>query len=234
MVSRGVLRLGGFAGIGVGLFILSFAFSDGVVGGLFAPEVLRGASAEAWLQRVAAHPDLARVAIALPMVGFALMLVVALVLYRLVGVGSALGTLGLAGFVVGVPVAVATFAAATSLAWLAVGMGIAASPELLAQWTPLATRELHRFMLVNWAVGPLFVVLTGEGCLALAAWRAAVLPRWLCGWGMANAALMGLGIASVRWPALAAAQLAGPLTMLWFVATGVVLLARAGSAPDAA
>jgi hypothetical protein len=61
-----VLRLAGFAGLGVGIFILPFAVSDGVIGGLFATEVLRGPNAEGWLQRISAHPGLARVAIALP------------------------------------------------------------------------------------------------------------------------------------------------------------------------
>lgn len=229
MVDGKVLRLGGLAGLGVGLFILPFAVSDAIIGGLFAPEVLHGSSGEAWLQRIGAHPDLARFAMALPIVGFALMLVIGWVLYRLVADRHWAGTLGLAGYLVGVPLAVSTFASANALVGSVLPGGQMIAPEAAAEAMPLITFEMQRFMLVNFAIGPLFIIVTGNTSMALAAWRASTLPAWLGAWGMVNGAIMLLGIASVRWPVLEAAQIAGPLTMLWFMTTGTVLLRRSGT-----
>lgn len=226
MAQGSMLRLAGLAGIGVGLFILPFAVSDAIVGGLFAPEVLRGATGEAWLQRITAHPDLARVAITLPAVGFALMLVVGLALYRLGADTHWAGTLGLAGYVVGVPLAVETFVSTTSLVWSTIGSDLATMPDHAAQLLPSVTSELHRFMVVNFAAGPLFVIVVGHSSMALAAWRASVLPRWLCVWALVNGAILLVGMASVWWPALTFLQIGGPLSMLWMMTTGAVLLRK--------
>jgi hypothetical protein len=218
-----VLRLAGFAGLGVGIFILPFAVSDGVIGGLFATEVLRGADAEGWLQRISAHPGLARVAIALPIAGFALMLVTGLALYRLVAAAHWAGTLGLMGYLVGVPLAVGTFVSATSLVWRALGSDVLTT---LPQAMPVITSELHRFMLVNLTVGPLFIIVMGHTSMAVAARRTAVLPRWLCTWGFVNGAIMLTGTAVVWWPAFEFMQIGGPLSMLWVMTVGAVLLRK--------
>jgi hypothetical protein len=220
MVTRELIRLGGLAGIGVALFILPFAASDGIIGGLFAPEVIRGASGEAWLARVATHPTLAQIAIALPIVGFALMLVVGVTLFRLVAGRHWGATLAIVGYWIGVSLAVSSFVSATSLVWSAV------SGDLNQQSGALAgvTAELHRFMLVNDAVGPFFIIVVGNTCMSIAAWSVGLLPRWLCAWGVFNGALMALGIGSIWWPVLGVAQIGGPLTMLWFMATGISLL----------
>jgi hypothetical protein len=111
---------------------------------------------------------------------------------------------------------------ATSLVWSALG---SSTPLTVA----VVTAELHRFMLVNFAVGPFFIIVVGNTCMSIAAARARALPRWLCAWGAINGAIMALGIGSIRWPALEAAQVGGPLTMLWFMTTGIVLLKRANS-----
>ncbi len=215
---RDIMRLGGFAGIGVGLFVLSFAISGDSIGGLFAPEVLWGGSGNDWLQRVVANPGVARIAIALPVIGFSLMLVVALSLFRLIDHRNWAATLGLAGFLVGVPLAVMTFVSATALVF-GITHGAAVGGDVL-------DAELRRYMLVNFAAGPFFMVVVGNSCMSLAAWRTGVLPSWLCCWGIINAIVMIFGILSVCWPAFGIGQLGGPLTMLWFVTTGVVLLVR--------
>jgi hypothetical protein len=230
MVSRDGLRLGGLAGIGVALFILPFAVSDGIIGGLFAPEVLRGASGEAWLARIAARPSTARIAIVLPIVGFALMLVVGITLVRLVAERHWAATLAVVGYLVGVPLAVSAFVSATSLVWSAVPGGLIHSTPSVA----VVTAELHRFMLVNVAVGPFFIIVGGNTCMSIAAWGVGALPRWLCTWGVVNGAVMAVGIGSLSWPALEPAQIAGPLTMLWFMATGLVLLKKAASVSQVA
>jgi hypothetical protein len=221
--SEHLLRLAGFAGLGVGIFILPFAVSDGVIGGLFAIEVLHGADAEGWLQRIGAHPDLARVAIALPIAGFPLMLVVGLALYRLVAAAHWAGTLGLMGYLVGVPLAVGAFVSATSLVWRALGADFVAT---LPQAMPPVTSELHRFMLVNMTVGPLFIVVVGHTSMAVAARRTALLPRWLCAWGFVNGAVMLAGTLVIWWPAFEFMQIGGPLSMLWVMTVGAVLLRR--------
>jgi hypothetical protein len=225
MVSRESVRLGGLAGVGVAVFILPFAASDTIIGGLFAPEVLRGASGEAWLARIDAHPWMARIAIALPIVGFALMPVVGVTLFRLVAERHWGATLAIAGHLIGAPLAVSAFVSATSLVWSAVPGGLVHSTPSIA----VATAELHRFMLVNFAVGPFFIIVIGNTCMSIAAWRAEVLPRWLCTWGMINGAIMALGIGAVSWPALEPGQIGGPLTMLWFMTTGIVLLKSVAS-----
>lgn len=227
MVSREAMRLGALAGIGVGVFILPFAASDSIIGGLFAPEVLGGASGDAWLARISAHPGLARIAIALPIAGFALMLVVGVTLFRLVAERHWGGTLGIVGYLIGVPLAVAAFVSATSLVW-STTLGSPNTPAVAAG----VTAELHRFMLVNFAVGPFFIIVVGNTCISIAAWHVEALPGWLCIWGVVNGAIMALGIVSIWLPVLEAAQVGGPLTMLWFMTTGIVLLKRATSLPS--
>jgi hypothetical protein len=221
-----ILRLAGVAGIGVGLFILPFAASDAIIGGLFATDVLRGADGAAWVQRIGAYPNLARVAIALPIVGFALMLVVGLALHRLVSDAHWAGTLGLMGYLIGVPLGVGTFVSATSLVWSVLGSGLAATP---AEAMPVITSALHRFMLVNMTVGPLFIIVVGHASMALAARHAAVLPRWVCLWGLVNGAVMLVGTVAVWWPAFEFMQIGGPLSMLWVMTVGVALLKRSAA-----
>jgi hypothetical protein len=220
-----VLRLAGCAGLGVGLFILPFAVSDGIVG-LFAMDVLRGASGDAWLERIGVYPTLARVAIALPIVGFALMLTFGLALYRLVASAHWAGTLGLMGYLVGAPLAVGTFVSATSIVWSVLGSN---TMDMPAQATPLITSELHRFMFVNMSVGPLFIIVVGHTSMALAAWRAAALPPWLCFWGLVNGAIMLVGTVAVWSPALEFFQLGGPLSMLWVMTVGAALLRKSAA-----
>jgi hypothetical protein len=220
------MRLGGCAGIGVGAFILPFAASNDYIGGLFAREVLQGASGQAWLQRIAAHPELSLIAIVLPIIGFPLMLVVGLVLHRLVGGRHWASTLAMAGYLVGAPLAVMSFASAASLVSGVLDSGWANTPGLTEDALLPVTMELHRMMVVNLAVGPLFLILIANPAMALAAWRTQILPPWLCAWAIGNGVFMLIGVASVWWPALAFGQLAGPLTMLWFVTTGIVLLVK--------
>ncbi len=213
MISRELVRLGGLAGIGVAVFILPFAASDGMIGGLFAHEVLHGESAEGWLVRIRAHPELARIAITLPMIGFTLMLLVGATLFRMIDERHWSATLGIVGYLVGSLLAVSAFVSATSLIWAVAGAGQGNSTPPVE----FVTAELHRFMLVNLAFGPFFLIVIGKASMLVAAWRVKVLPRWLCAWGLANAAIMVLGIASIWLPALKAGQIAGPLTMLWYM-----------------
>lgn len=221
MQSRMIVRVGGLAGIGVGLFILPFAAIDGIIGGLFAPEVLCGASGADWLAHIPSHPFLARIAITLPILGFSFMLVVGVTLYRLIADKHWGALLGLVGYLIGVPLAISTFVSATSLVWTVLGGSIAYT-------VPIVTAELHRFMLINFAISPFFIIVVGNTCMSLAAWRTEVLPRWLCIWGLVNGVIMAAGIGSVLWPVFGPAQIGGPLTMLWFMSTGVVLLRRSG------
>jgi hypothetical protein len=101
------------------------------------------------------------------------MLVVGVTLFRLVADRHWGAMLGIVGYLVGVPIAVSAFVSATSLVWTALD-----GPTTLA--VAGVTAELHRFMLVNLAVGPFFIIVVGNTCMSLAAWRVAVLPRWLC------------------------------------------------------
>jgi hypothetical protein len=158
------------------------------------------------------------------------MLVVGVTLFRLVAGRHWGATLAIVGYWIGVSLAVSSFVSATSLVWSAV------SGDLTRQSGALAgvTAELHRFMLVNDAVGPFFIIVVGNTCMSIAAWRVGLLPRWLCAWGVFNGALMALGIGSIWWPVLGAAQIGGPLTMLWFMATGISLLKRAASTESSA
>jgi len=222
-----LLRLGGIAGICAGLSILSFALIDGLIGGLFAREVLRGESADAWLERIQAHPELARLGITLPFLGFSLMLVVALVLWDLIPEKPWPKVLAMAGYLVGVPLAVGTFVSAMSMVFISLdnpALQVADSAALLKANLALG---LHRFMIVNYFAGPLFIVVVGNTFISLAALSSRSLPTWLCRWGMLNGALMFIGLFDYFWPVLTIAQIGGPLTMLWFVATGITLLRMA-------
>ena len=82
--NTGFYYLGGIAGIGVGVFILSFVIiSDVFVGGLFSKEEILGEPIQPWIQRIIVHPKFSLLGLTLPMIGFPLMLVVGMVFYQI-------------------------------------------------------------------------------------------------------------------------------------------------------
>lgn len=226
--------VGGVAGIGVGVFVLTFAVSNDLIGGLFSREALQGQSIDPWLERIAAHPVLAQVAIACPILGFTLMLVVARVVASALP-ESGLRTVATSGYLVGVPLAVVNFTAVLGLVRNILLLGANdggipgdLQPDIRAG-IPEAAKlligiDLSGFMLANIVVGPLLIGLVGNAMLCLAGLRSKVMPTWLCAWGIGAAALLLVASFEAVWPPLSVASIGGPFTMLWFVFVGIAIL----------
>jgi hypothetical protein len=85
---------------------------------------------------------------------------------------------------------------------------------------------MHEYNLINFAFGPFFIIIIGNTFMALAALKSKALPEWLCYWAFFNGSLLFLGMFSVLFPILRFAQIGGPITMLWFLTTGIILLKK--------
>lgn len=218
-------HLAGISGIVAGLSVISFAGISQSMGFLFTPEILSGGSIEPWMAAIKGNAPLARMLPVLPVMGFSAMLVVGLVLYQLTEEKSWQKNLALAGYLIGVPVVVSTFVSHLSLINQLItlsssGLGLNDQVQVLAAF------HLHHFMIINYAIGPLFIILLVNCSIAWAALKAGLLAQWLCYWAFFNGGLILLGIFSVFVPVLAFGQSGGPLTMLWFITTGIVLLRK--------
>jgi hypothetical protein len=226
-----IRRLGGVAGIGVGVFVVGFALSADSVGTAFAPQVYQGGSVQPWIDNVVASPEVAMASLASACIGFGAMLVAAMSLVVLIRSGSWQKYLALSGYLIGVPVAISTFHSRLSLQQQIIVLA-KNQPDLLPQLELAARIELQRFHLAAEYLGPFFIVLAGTPFLAWAARREGLLPGWLLWWAVGCALLTVVDFFERGNPAFAIAGLgAGPLHMLWFLAMGIVLLvgrARAG------
>lgn len=217
----GISRLAGICGICVGLFVLPFAVIDVMIGGLFAPEILYGGSISDWISRIIANPGLAQLGMTLPILGFSAMLIVGICLYQLIQENYWQKQLAIGGYVIGIPIAVSAFAIGSSL--LANIDHYSASPE---SRDVVVSFFMNYFMSVNTIIGPLFIIVIGNSFMAISALKSNTLPKWLCIWAIINGCLISIGFLSVLSPVFLFAEIGGPLTMLWFVTTGVILLKR--------
>lgn len=224
----GFYYLGGFAGIGVGVFILSFVIiSDVFVGGLFSKEALLGEPIQPWIERVIAHPKLSLLGLALPMIGFSLMLVVGMAIYQIIPKKSWSLTFSLVGYIIGVPLAVGQFLSAWSLARL-----ISVDPQNSAQFSQIAASELNYFMIGNYIISPFFIIIIGNGLLCYTVLKLKFFPKWLCIWGMIAAIFIFIAFFTPLLPILGIFSLGGPLTMIWFILVGITLLKKANTISD--
>jgi hypothetical protein len=169
------------------------------------------------------HPKLARGLPVLPVLGFSSMLVVGIVLYQVMVEKTWQKNLALAGYLIGVPVAVAAFV--THLSFINQLLTLSAINETTAdQLQVFAAFHMHYYMTINFAIGPFFIILIGNSLMAWTAMKSNLLPKWLCYWAYFNGGLLILGMLSVVFPLLRFAQIGGPTTMLWFIALGIFLL----------
>jgi hypothetical protein len=159
-------------------------------------------------------------------IGFGSMYVGAFCLYNLIAAANWQKYLALAGYTVGIPAVIYNFLERISFQNQLI---------LLSENNPnlLNDIELHaRLTFQEWEftgiyLGTFFIVMIGTTFMAWAALKSDLLPRWLCYWGM------GCGIMALIFhghhfiPVLGIAGLgAGPLHMLWYFVTGVVLLRK--------
>jgi hypothetical protein len=220
-----LLRFGGIAGIIAGLCILTFFIVSESLGFMFTPEVLTGGSITPWMDRINENSQLARLLSVLPIVGFSSMLVIGLTLFLNINDHSWQKYLAIVGYLIGVPIVVATFVSHLSLVNQLITLSAQGS-ELNAQIQIFTAFKMHHFMIINFAIGPFFIIILGNSFIAWAALKSGLLPKWLCYWAFFNGSLILIGIFSVFFPALQFAQIGGPLTMLWFITTGVVLFKK--------
>jgi hypothetical protein len=221
----GLLRLAGIAGILVGLCILTFAIVGESFGIFFFDDVASGASIEPWIRNVQASPELSKFLMVLPILGFSCLLIVGIVLYRYIAESSWQKNLSLAGYAVGVPIAVGTFIAQLALmneVLLLYGKTAAQGAYL----ETVGSLQLYSFYVINHFIGPFFVVVLGTTLLAWAALKSGRLPRWICYWLMTCGALLFVSFFSPVVPALGAAEMGAPLHMLGVLMLGLILLRR--------
>ncbi len=218
-------RLAGIAGICVGLCIISFAMISDSKGILFFPDIYKGESIEPWLQNIRDNAQLARIIMILPIIGFSAILVAGVALFQWIKPSSWQKNLGLAAYVIGVPMVVSMMISHLSLRNYLIVLfenGGMLGDQLELQ----VSLQLHHWMIVNDFFGPFFVIAIGTSSMAYAALQAKFLPKWLCYWGLFNGGMMGLSFLAVIIPAFQFASFAAPLHMLWFFVMGVILLRR--------
>lgn len=224
-LDKGLLRMAGIVGILAGSAILTSAVVAGSNNILFFHEVFEGSSVDSWVENVRASPVLARVIMGGPALGFACMLIAAMVLYQYIGENSWQKNLSLGGYLIGVPVAVGMFISHLSL-MNEVLLLYGQHAELDAQFQLVASVRLHYFQVINLVVGPFFVIVLGTTMMAWAALKAGSLPKWICFWLIACGVLVFISFFGFFVPVLGHAGIAAPLHMLGFVMLGAILLRR--------
>jgi hypothetical protein len=224
----GLLRMAGIAGILAGSLILLFALTADGRGLLFYGPIVEGASVEPWMRKVQASPALSRCIMALPILGFSCMLVVIGVLRSYIREESWQKTLAVAGYGIGVPVAVVAFTLQLGLMNQVVLIH-ARRPQLSEPMELVAGVFLFVFHIVNHFVGPFFIIVLGSSMMAWAALRSSVLPRWICGWLMTCGVMLFASFWHPLVPALEVLGFFAPLHMAGYIALGVILLGRGRS-----
>lgn len=227
VTSPSLLRLGGIAGIIAGLCILTYFIVSQSLGFMFTPEVLTGGSIDPWIERINENSQLARLLSVLPIIGFSSILVIGSSLFLQINNSSWQKYLAIIGYLIGVPVVVVTFVSHLSLVNQLITLS-SQGIEINDQIRMFTAFKMHHFMIINFAIGPIFIIILGNTFIAWSALKHNVLPNWLCYWAFFNGSLILIGIFSVFFPVLQFAQIGGPLTMLWFITTGFTLLKRSG------
>lgn len=220
---RSLQTLAGVAGALVGPLVLTFAIVGDSIGVAFVPEVVRGGSVRPWMDSVRAAPLLSRLLVISLTLGFGAMFVSAFAWFHLLERGRWPKYVSLCGYLVGVPLAITTFAQNYTLM-----RHLVVAPESeLAGLEVQAALTQHRWLVVSGQFGPFLVVVLGTGMLAWSALREARLPAWVCYAGLACAAMAFLQLFQGLVPALAVFSVgAGPFNMAWFSVMGIALLLR--------
>ncbi|MEZ5038614.1 MAG: DUF4386 family protein [Saprospiraceae bacterium] len=220
-----LFTLGGIAGIFAGLLILAFAIISESKGVLFVQEALSGGSIENWLKNIIANSSAAKFLIILPILGFSSMLVLGITLHQITPEISWQKNLSIAGYMIGVPVVVSAFVAHLSLINELIQLS-AQSSELGSNLELYATFAFHRWMVINDFVGPFFIIIIGHTLIAWAAYKSTILPKWMMFWAVFNGSLLLLSFLYPIFPVLVFGGIGGPLSMLWLIVLGVILLRK--------
>ena len=223
---RDLMILGGFAGICVGVFVLTFAFVGGYYEIDFVHGVSRGESIDYFLRNILDHPRISMFIIASIIIGFGSMYVGAFCLFNLIGAAYWQKYLAFAGYTLGISAAIYNFLERLAFQNQLIVLS-KNNPEILNDIDLHARLSFQKWEFTGIYIGVVFVVLIGTTFMSWAALKDGLLPKWLCYWGI------GCGIATVLFfghyaiPILAIAGLgAGPLHMLWFLVMGIVLLRK--------
>ena len=220
-----LFTLGGIAGIFAGLFIITFAIISESKGILFVQETLSGGSIENWLKNIIANTSTAKFLIILPILGFSSMLVFGIALYQITPEMSWQKNLSIVGYIIGVPVVVSAFVAHLSLINELILLS-AQPPELGPKIELYTTFAFHHWMVINDFIGPFFIIIIGHTFIAWAAYKSTILPKWMMFWALCNASLLLLSFLNPIFPVLGFAGFGAPLSMLWLIVLGVILLRR--------
>lgn len=221
-LSPSVLRFGAVAAMLVAPLIVTFAILGDSNQILFFDPVFTGGSVEPWIRNVLAAPGLSKIIMVLPLIGFTCFLVTGWVLFQYNRENSWQKNLSLVGYTIGVPMGVVMWILQLSLMNYVL-LYYGKTPEMDLQIQDQVSFGLYFFNIVNTVFGPLFIIVLGSGMMAWAALKAAVLPKWLCYWGMLCAVMLVISFLGFLSPALFALGLFAPLHMIWFSVTGVYL-----------
>lgn len=223
--NSGLFRLGGISGICSGLFILTFAIISESKGILFITDALSEGAIAAWIQNVISNPVLAKFIMILPILGFSSMLVLGYVSYQLIADNSWQKNLSLIGYIIGVPVVVSACVAHLSLMNQLIQLSIQAS-EMSYQLEIYTAFAFHRWMVINDYIGPFFIIIIGHSLMAWPAHKSKILPKWMAYWALFNGSILLLSFLNPIFPILLIFGLGGPLSMLWLIVFGVILLRK--------
>ena len=220
-----LLRLGGIAGIGAALFLPGVILQTGLTS-WFPEEALQQGDMTTWLEHVAANRATAMTGVAFSIAAIISFMPFGLVLYRLLtGVGRWQPVAALAFNILGVSLALAAFTFAFGFTWALTDLAGAANGQGAGGISALATMGMRGFLVCD----DLATCLIGlsNGLYAYAGLRSKVLPRWLGWWGMIAGFLVTIVLLRYFFPIFAIAAVGYPLVVLWFAATGILMLRKA-------
>jgi len=219
--NRGLIRLGGIAGIFAGIFLPGVILQIGVTN-WFPEEALQSGTMTAWLNNISEQHILALSGITLSIFAIICFMFFALSLYRLLPKERWLTTAGFASHLAGIPLALAAFVFAFGFTWALVDLRAVSIGEDTKHLSSLAAFGMRGFLVGDDLATSLIGL--GNGLFALSALQSKALPKWLCWWGVIAAILVWLVLLRYLIPAMAFASLGYPLVILWFVLTGIYLL----------
>ena len=153
------------------------------------------------------------------------MLLLGYVLYQLTDDYSWQKNLSLVGYLIGVPVVVSAFVAHLSLINQIIQLSDQV-PEMSIQIQLYTAFAFHRWMVINTYIGPFFIIIIGHSLMAWSAYKSKILPKWMANWALFNGIILLLSFLYPIFPVLEIFGLGGPLSMLWLIVCGVILLRK--------
>lgn len=219
------MQLGGFSGIGAGVFFFIGVILQ-ITNNWFPEEALQSGEMVAWLKGVGENLPPMLVGVGFSIIGIFFFFSTGFSLNRLHPKGGWLTSAAFCGHVLGTTLAMCAFVFGFGFTWGLSNLANGAAEETLQSLSTVATMGMRGFLAGD-DVATTLIGGVGNGLFSLAALRSGYLPKWLCWLGIITGILIFVVLLRYFVPALVALSFAYPMIMIWFICTGVILLKKA-------